>query len=123
MRQTIEVTVLSTAEATVAEVKGTTLHETNRGDLVATGYAKKHPNDTHDSEVGHALAMARALKDLAEVYEKRAWDRINNPWKHVGYATGGILEPGKYEIKTSGTTFDHEWLDRVFGKGKGVSVS
>lgn len=105
MRQTIEVDVLATSEATVVEVKGGTYLETNRGNLVAQGYAKKHPNDTHDAEVGHALAMARALKQLAESYEKRAWERIEHPLVYTYVADG---------VKT--WTVDGTWLDSLIGK-------
>jgi hypothetical protein len=59
MHQTIQVDVLATSEATVVEVRGGTYLETNPA-LVAQGAAKKHPNDEHDAEVGHALAMSRA---------------------------------------------------------------
>jgi len=114
MRQTIQVDVLTTDEATVAEVQGTTYAESYRGGLKATGYAKKHPNDEHDAEVGHALAMARALKTLAEAYEKRAWERISHPtvpkdnsdfWDSLRI---GI--PRTYEI--SGKLTDPSWTNR-----------
>lgn len=114
MHQTIQVDVLATSEATVVEVKGGTYLESYPA-LVAQGSAKKHPNDEHDAEVGHALAMARALKELAESYEKRAWERINNPRTYV-YADGGYvtkLDPGAY---THTGKFDHAWLDRIIGK-------
>jgi hypothetical protein len=114
MRQTIQVDVLATDEATVAEVQGTTYEETYRGDLLGKGYAKKHPNDEHDAETGHALAMARALRELADVYEKRAWERINHPVQ-TGYARGGLLAPD-YAMTVKGK-FDQTWLDRVLGKG------
>lgn len=111
MRQTIQVDVLLTDEATVAEVRGGTYLESNPT-YVAQGYAKKHPKDNHDAEVGHSLAMARALKALAETYEQRAWDRINNP-RHYTYATGGMLTTApKFSYDTEGK-FDHKWLDSV----------
>lgn len=112
MHQTIQVDVLATSEATVVEVKGGTYLESYPA-LVAQGYAKKHPNDEYDAEVGHALAMARALKELAESYEKRAWERINHPITYK-YATGGILP--RYSTTVTGK-FDHNWLDQVLGKG------
>lgn len=111
MRQTISVDVLATDEATVAEVQGTTYQESNRGSLVGKGYAKKHPNDSHDAETGHALAMARALRELAEAYEKRAWDRINHPVRYV-YATGAMLEPFS---ATTTAKFDKDWFDKIVG--------
>jgi hypothetical protein len=106
MRQTIEVDVLSTTEATVVEVKGSTYREANRGHIKSQGFAKKHPKDSHDPEVGHSLAMARALRDLAEAYETRAWERINHPLQTVTYAKGGIFPSGidpKYSVTFTGT--------------------
>ena len=112
MRQTIEATVLTTPEATVVEVEGSSSIETYRGNLKATGYAKKHPNDTHDPEVGHSLAMARALRELADTYEKRAWERINHPLAHA-YATGGTVTTApKFSYELEGK-FDHKWFDTV----------
>lgn len=114
MRQTIQVDVLTTDEATVAEVQGTTYREANRGDLVAQGYAKKHPKDENDVEVGHALAMSRALKALAETYEKRAWERINNTPVSVRsedfWDSLRIGKPVTYEI--SGKLADPTWTYR-----------
>lgn len=113
MHQTITVDVLTTSEATVVEVKGGAYREATAG-LVAQGAAKKHPNDEHDAEVGHALAMSRALKALAESYEKRAWDRINREttpgltkdfWDSLR-----IGKPVTYEI--SGKLTDPTWTYR-----------
>jgi hypothetical protein len=115
MRQTIEVEVLATPEATVVEAKGGTYLETGMR-LVAQGYAKKHPKDTNDAEVGHALAVSRALRELADAYEKRAWERINHPCTYK-YATGGMLTTTpqfSYDIEG---TFDQKWLDRMLGGG------
>jgi hypothetical protein len=114
MRQTLHVDVLTTKEATVVEVEGTTYAQTYQGNLKASGYAKKHPNDEHDAEVGHALAMARALKELAESYERRAWDRINGSGETV-FAYGGIVS--KPHSVTYTGEFDQAWLNRVLGKG------
>lgn len=114
MRQTIEATVLTTPEATVVEVEGSSNIETYRGNLKATGYAKKHPNDSHDPEVGHALAMSRALKDLAALYEKRAWDRINT--KTTKFAIGGIVaNPPKYTLEVSGKLDHDSWWRSIAG--------
>ena len=116
MRQTIQVDVLATDEATVAEVQGTTYEETYRGDLLGKGYAKKHPNDEHDAETGHALALARALRELADVYEKRAWERINRPTTPAyTYADGGILDnfkigkPSESYVTLMGKLTDPVW--------------
>jgi hypothetical protein len=114
MHQTIQVDVLATSEATVVEVRGGTYLETNPA-LVAQGAAKKHPNDEHDAEVGHALAMSRALKALAESYEKRAWERINHP-RTYRFADGGYVTSIDPTSATWTGKFDHEWLDKVFGK-------
>jgi hypothetical protein len=114
MRQTLQVDVLTTEEATVVEVQGTTYAETYQGNLKANGYAKKHPNDEHDAEVGHALAMARALKELAESYEKRAWERINHPRTYT-YAYGGVvpdaagLKKIAREFTLKGNLIDPSW--------------
>lgn len=116
MRQTIEATVLTTPEATVVEVEGSSALETYRGNLKATGYAKKHPNDTHDAEVGHSLAMARALRELADTYEKRAWDRINAKTVTTKFATGGIVaNPPKYTLEVSGKLDHDSWWRSIAG--------
>lgn len=113
MRQTIEATVLTTPEATVVEVEGSSALETYRGNLKATGYAKKHPNDTHDTEVGHSLAMARALRELADRYEKRAWDRINA--KPPKFATGGLVvsDSPKSTMEVSGKIDTDSWWRNI----------
>ena len=115
MRQTIEVDVLATSEATVVEVRGGTYLETNPA-IVAQGAAKKHPNDSHDPEIGHALAIARALHALAESYEKRAQERIEHP-QRFRYATGGMITTPKFTAYDAEKVFDQTWLDRVLGRG------
>ena len=70
MNKMINLTVLLDGEASVAEARGGTF--SNIGELSATGSAKKHPKDTSNSEVGFNLAVARALRALADQYEKRA---------------------------------------------------
>lgn len=108
MRQTIEVDVLATSEATVVEMKGGTYLETNPA-FVAQGHAKKHPNDTHDPETGHALAMARALRQLAEAYEKRAQERIDHPKVDTSSTFGGTvakLNPIIDRISRGSLTYD-----------------
>jgi hypothetical protein len=89
MRKAIEVEVLATTEATVVEVRGGTYFESDSS-FVGQGYAKKHPNDDNDCETGHALAMARALRQLADAYESRAQDRIDHPI-HYRHAMGGVI--------------------------------
>lgn len=42
------------------------------GDLKGSGWAKKHPKDKPSKEVGYNLAMARALRDLADKFETQA---------------------------------------------------
>lgn len=116
MRQTVEVDVLTTPEATVVEVKGSSSLETYRGNLVAQGFAKKHPNDSHDPEVGHALAMSRALKDLAALYEKRAWDRINANTTTTKFAIGGMVtDTPKYSMEISGKLDRDNWWRSIAG--------
>ena len=70
MNRSISLTVLLDGEASVAEARGTTLSQV--GELKATGSAKKHPKDPSEDEVGFNLAVARALRALADQYEKRA---------------------------------------------------
>jgi hypothetical protein len=70
MNRLINVSVLLSEDATVAEARGSTL--SNIGELSGTGAAKKHPKDTPEPEVGFNLAVARALRSLADQYEKRA---------------------------------------------------
>ena len=65
MNKMVNLTVLLDAEA-----RGGTF--SNIGELSATGSAKKHPKDTSEPEVGFNLAVARALRALADQYEKRA---------------------------------------------------
>jgi hypothetical protein len=70
MNKMVNLTVLLDGEASVAEARGGTF--SNIGELSATGSAKKHPKDTSEPEVGFNLAVARALRALADQYEKRA---------------------------------------------------
>lgn len=70
MKKTFEVTALVTDESTVVEVAGTTLN--GASPLVAKGYSKKHPKDNPNGNVGYSLAVARALRELAQHYENYA---------------------------------------------------
>ena len=81
MNKTVSLTVLLDGEASVAEARGSTLN--NIGELSATGSAKKHPQDASDNEVGFNLAVARALRSLANQYEQRAEIAQNNPQRFV----------------------------------------
>ena len=84
MNKMINLTVLLDGEASVAEARGGTF--SNVGELSATGSAKKHPKDTSEPEVGFNLAVSRALRALADQYEKRAetaMDYANFPRRWV----------------------------------------
>ncbi len=70
MNKTVSLTVLLDGEASVAEARGGTFNGV--GEVIGTGAAKKHPKDSSDNAVGFNLAVARALRSLAEQYEKRA---------------------------------------------------
>jgi hypothetical protein len=117
MRQTIEVDVLATAEATVVEVRGGTYLETNPT-FVAQGDAKKHPNDEHDPEIGHALAMARALHSLAETYEKRAQARIDRPTTRALYPSGGLVSLKPLAVKYGNPSYSWDSLSGYRFRGE-----
>ena len=97
MHKTISLTVLLDGEASVAEARGSTLN--NIGELSATGSAKKHPDDQADREVGFNLAVARALRALADRYEHRAEIAQNNPQRFV--LAGDPLTSGSYITYTT----------------------
>jgi hypothetical protein len=90
----VNLTVLLDGNASVAEARGGTF--SNIGELSATGSAKKHPKDPSDNEVGFNLAVARALRALADQYEKRAEEAMNHPLRDVPqrYILG--VDPGLY---------------------------
>ncbi len=47
------------------------------GDRIhVVGVAKKHPKDEHDNDLGEDLAVARALRGVAELLEVRVANRI-----------------------------------------------
>ena len=95
MNKSITLTVLLDGEAAVAEARGGTL--TGIGELKGTGSAKKHPKDTSDAEVGFDLAVARALRALADQYELRAEQAMNMPPQRVVLG----IDPGYYTIDKS----------------------
>lgn len=47
------------------------------GEIHAVGAAKRHPNDEPDTEIGLALATARAMRAAAGELERGAWTAIN----------------------------------------------
>jgi Domain of unknown function (DUF1876) len=83
----IPVDVIVTDEATVAEASFVE-YERARDRQTVTGYAKKHPRDEVNAEIGFNLAVARALSALADEYAKRAAE-----------AVGGTVEVGGYEYE------------------------
>lgn len=58
---------------------------------VSTGWAKKHPMDAPNKEIGFNLAMARALANLSEVYAERAAEQVQGAVEVGGY----VYEPEK----------------------------
>lgn len=72
MNKTIHLTALISDESAVVEVTAPTASEQGEGSLRVTGWSKKHPNDLPDRDIGFNLAAARALRALADEYEKRA---------------------------------------------------
>lgn len=95
MNKMVNLTVLQDGEAAVAEARGGTL--TGLGELKGTGSAKKHPKDTSDAEVGFNLAVARALRALADQYELRAEQAMNLPPQKVILG----MDPSIYVIDNS----------------------
>ncbi|MFN2638119.1 MAG: dsRBD fold-containing protein [Gemmatimonadaceae bacterium] len=93
MNKTIYLTALVSDETAVVEASAPTRTENGEGSLSGTGWAKKHPNDKPDVEVGYNLAVARALRDLADSYELLANEAMENPVKTFdmsGYVTGPV---------------------------------
>lgn len=52
----IDIDVHQTKDATIAFVSV-------NGQHVGSGTAKRHPNDKHNPEIGHKLAVERAIQD------------------------------------------------------------
>lgn len=50
--------------------------DTFGGTIHAVGSARRHPRDVPDSDIGVALATARAVRALADLIEEGAWDAI-----------------------------------------------
>lgn len=95
MLKTFSVNVLLSDDASVAEATGA-LHPYAVGEVRGKGAAKRHPKDSPDETVGYSLAVARALRDLADQYEKRAEEAQNYPPQRVVYgmdpaAPGGLV--------------------------------
>lgn len=67
----IDVTVLQDEVTTMAFVTNA-----KSGVQLATGYARRHPRDERNSQLGRDLAIARALSDLAERYADKAESAI-----------------------------------------------
>jgi hypothetical protein len=109
MNKLVNLTVLTDKDAAVCEARGGTY--ASIGELSATGSAKKHPQDTSDNEVGFNLAVARALRALADQYEKRAEEAMSLPLRDVPqrYIIG--MDPTfSYGGLTTTTTLDKSSL-------------
>lgn len=112
MNKTIHVTSVVSDETAAVEVNAPAFREQGEGSLTATGWAKKHPNDKPDSEIGYNLAVARALRNLADQYEKCADEAMNNPLQTVTYSSS-VLSPytitfdGKYGSSDFNYNEDH----------------
>ncbi len=104
MNRLINVSVLLSEDATVAEARGSTL--SNIGELSGTGAAKKHPKDLSDNEVGFNLAVARALRSLADKYEERAEQAQNLPPQRVvlGMDPGTVFFDGTVWTSNTNST-------------------
>lgn len=83
MNKTVSFTVLVSDETAVVEATAPTLRESGEGSVKGSGWAKKHPKDKADQEVGYDVAMARALRALADEYDKRAEEAMANPVQHI----------------------------------------
>lgn len=81
MNRQIDLTVLVTDESAVAEASAKDLSQVRT--YKGAGWAKKHPNDAPDDVVGYSLAVARALRDLADNFESAAEMAMNNPLASV----------------------------------------
>ncbi len=79
MNKTVHLTVLVSDETAVVEAQAPSFTENGEGSVKGAGWAKKHPNDKPDAEIGYNVAMARALRDLADKYDSRATEAMNNP--------------------------------------------
>ena len=77
MNKTIAITALVSDESAVVEVQ--TSSYSNIGNITATGWSKKHPNDKPDAEIGYNVAVARALRDLADKFDERAEAASSQP--------------------------------------------
>lgn len=100
MNKTISLTALVSDESAVVEAQ--TSSYSNIGTVSATGWSKKHPNDEADNETGYNLAVARALRSLADEFEKRAEARMNS----TTYVLSGYLTPAGGSTFTYTGTFD-----------------
>lgn len=72
IRYGIEVTVIQDDVTTVAF-----LNNAKSGQYIDRGYARRHPLDARDPDIGHDLAVARAFANLADRYARKAERSIN----------------------------------------------
>lgn len=89
MIKSFGVNVLLSEDASVAEVTGAVAYN-GVGELRGKGAAKRHPKDNPDEQVGYSLAVARALRDLADKYEQRAEEAMERP-KLQAFFNGATL--------------------------------
>lgn len=91
MNKTIHLTALVSDESSVVEATGPSFHETGEGSVKATGWAKKHPKDEPDAYVGYNVAVARALRSLADEYDAKA-NQAMDP--NQMYVNGNLMFKG-----------------------------
>lgn len=95
----VEVTVLATPEATVAQARSIP-GAPNFGDqFTANGYAKKHPKDTDNPDIGFNLAVSRALADLAAEYAQRAANEVHGSVEVAGVEYNPPKPPNYWSFK------------------------
>lgn len=113
MNKTVSFTVLVSDETAVVEATAPTLRESGEGSVKGSGWAKKHPNDKPDQEVGYDVAMARALRALADEYDKRAEELMTNPGQHTFLS----FDPASMYTMTLNGLYNTNDLSSVLGRG------
>lgn len=109
----VEVTVLATSEATVAQARS--INPGVEGfpeQFTANGYAKKHPKDTDNPDIGFNLAVARALAELSAEYAQRAASEVHGSVEVSGVEYNPPKSPSYWSFKDylqKYVTDAHQW--------------